>query len=121
MAHFYLFACVAFTVYGQLVIKWRVNMKNPLPEGIFSKLVYLLKLVFLDPFIFSGLAAAFITSLFWMAAMTKLTISYAYPFMSLAFPIVMFGSVFLLGENLSIQKLIGTCTIVLGLVILSQG
>lgn len=120
MAHFYLFACIFFTVYGQLVIKWRINMKNPLPDGIIDKVIYLLKLTFLDPFILSGLAAAFITSLFWMAAMTKLSISYAYPFMSLAFPIVMFGSFFLFGESLSLMKIIGTAIIVVGLIVLSQ-
>jgi len=42
-----------------------------------------------DPLIFSGFASAFIASFFWMAAMTKFELSYAYPFMSRVFVLVL--------------------------------
>jgi drug/metabolite transporter (DMT)-like permease len=75
----------------------------------------------LDPFILSGFVSAFLASLFWMAAMTKFSLSFAYPFMSSAFVIVMFFSILLFGETLNIYKIIGTGLIVLGIIVLSQG
>lgn len=122
MGFLYIAGCVFFTVYGQLVLKWRMNLQTqPLPDETTAKIVYLIKLIIFDPFILSGLMAAFLASLFWMAAMTKFSLSFAYPFMSSAFVIVMFFSVFLFGEALNIYKLAGTGFIVLGIAVLSQG
>lgn len=122
MGFLYIAGCVFFTVYGQLILKWRMNLQaQPLPDETAAKTFYLIKLIVLDPFILSGLVAAFIASLFWMAAMTKFSLSFAYPFMSSAFIIVMFFSVFLFGEELNFYKLAGTGLIILGIVVLSQG
>ncbi|WP_448556504.1 EamA family transporter [Thalassotalea montiporae] len=98
-----------------------MNLNGDLPENLFDKAVYLIKLIVFDPFILSGFLSAFIASLFWMAAMTKFSLSFAYPFMSTAFVIVMIFSVLLFGESLNIHKLVGTGLIVLGIVVLSQG
>jgi len=43
----------------------------------------------LNPWIISGLAAALLASVTWMAAMTRLPLSHAYPFTTLAFVLVM--------------------------------
>ena len=119
--YLYILGCVIFTVYGQLVLKWRMNMQPALPDGLIDKALYLIKLILLDPFVLSGFMAAFIGSLFWMAAMTRFSISYAYPFMSSAFVLVMIGSAIFFQESLTPMKVIGTFTIVIGLVILSRG
>jgi len=121
IGYLYIAGCVFFTVYGQLILKWRMNMQEPLPAGLTEKFVHLIKLVLFDPYILSGFISAFLASLFWMSAMTKFSLSFAYPFMSSAFIIVMFFSVILFGETLNIQKLIGTSLIVAGIVVLSQG
>lgn len=119
--YLYIAGCVLFTVYGQLILKWRMNMQEPLPAGLSEKIIQLVKLVIFDPFILSGFVSAFAASLFWMAAMTKFSLSFSYPFMSSAFVIVMFFSVFLFGEALNIYKIAGTGLIVAGIVVLSQG
>lgn len=119
--YLYIAGCVFFTVYGQLILKWRMNMQDPLPAGLVDKVIQLVKLVLFDPFILSGFVSAFLASLFWMAAMTKFSLSFSYPFMSSALVIVMFFSVFLFGETLNLYKLAGTGLIVAGIVLLSQG
>ena len=119
--YLYILGCVTFTVYGQLILKWRMNTQPPLPDSLFDKFVYLTKLIILDPFILSGFVSAFLASLFWMAAMTKFQLSFAYPFMSSAFVIVLIFSVLLFGETLNLYKLLGTVLVVLGIVVLSQG
>lgn len=121
IGYVYISGCILFTVYGQLILKWRMNQQSSLPSTVSEKVIYLIKLIILDPFVLSGFASAFIASLFWMAAMTKFSLSYAYPFMSLAFVLVMFGSVFIFGESLNSYKIAGTSCIILGIFILSRG
>lgn len=120
MAHLYIFGTILFTVYGQLIIKWRVPMHGSLPVETIPKLVFLLKLFF-DPFIVSGFVAAFLASLCWMAAMTAFELSYAYPFMGLTFVLVFLTSVVLLGEQATGYKIIGLALIVLGVIVTSRG
>ena len=107
IGYLYIFGTILFTVFGQILLKWRLSMLHfTLPDTMLSdKLLTLIKLVF-DPFIFVGFISAFIASLFWMAAMTKFEITYAYPFMSLSPAIVFLVGVFLLGETFTIGKVI---------------
>lgn len=118
MRYFYIFATLFFTIYGQLILKWRIGRIHfNLPEsGIVDKFTALIRLIF-DPFIFSGFVSAFVASLFWMAAMTKFEITQAYPFMSLAPAIVFILGVWLLNETFTIGKVIGLVLIIIGTIV----
>ena len=118
--YLYIFATVGFTVYGQLILKWRIAKFGALPAETFQKLKFLVSLLF-DPIIFSGFAAAFLASLAWMAAMTKFELSHAYPFMSLNFVAVLILSGWLLSEPVTLQKLLGVTLIVLGTLFVARG
>jgi multidrug transporter EmrE-like cation transporter len=78
-----------------------------------DKILFLLQ-QFFNPWIISGLFAAFLASLAWMAAMTRFELNYAYPFMSLAFVIVMIFSAVFLNEPLTPQGIFGTLMVVGG-------
>lgn len=117
MAFLYILGTVLFTVYGQLIIKWRIPKYGALPPELSDKIFFLLKL-FLDPFILSGFVAAFLAALSWLAAMTKFEISFAYPFMSLNFVLVFLFSIFIMGEAFTMGKLLGIIFIVSGLIIM---
>lgn len=116
----YIAATIFFTVYGQLILKWRIASHGSLPDGALEKLRFLVGLLF-DPLIFSGFAAAFLASLAWMAAMTKFDLSHAYPFMSLNFVIVLLASGWLLSEPVTVQKTIGVGLIVFGTIVAARG
>lgn len=113
MSYLYILATVLCTVYSQVILKWRVSL---LPE---KNLTMVLKLLF-DPYVISGLAAAFIAALFWMMALTKLPLSWAYPFTSLSFVLIVLLSVWLFHEPLTLHKVGGLACIIIGLVILSR-
>ncbi|KIX20502.1 membrane protein [Flavobacterium sp. 316] len=116
-SYLYILGTIFFTVYGQIVLKWRLtNLQIALPENFLSKGIYLTKLIF-DPYIFSGFASAFIASLFWMAAMTKFEITTAYPFMSLAPSLVFLIGILFLGETFTVGKLIGLLLIIIGTIV----
>ena len=70
-----------------------------------------------DPLIFSGFVSAFIASIFWMLAMTKLELTYAYPFMSLSPALVFIVGIFVLGETFTVGKLLGLLIIMIGIIV----
>jgi len=117
--YLYIFGCILFTVYGQLVIKWRMSQNGHLPAELADKLLFLLK-VFLDPYVLSGFVAAFVAALFWMAAMTKFEISVAYPFMSLAFVLVLLLSAIFFHEPITLGKVLGMTLICAGIIVTAK-
>lgn len=117
--HLFILLTLVFTVYGQLVLRWQMGAAGPLPLGGVDKLIFLFR-QFLNPWILSGFVAAFLASLAWMAAMTRFDLGYAYPFMSLAFVIVMVFGVLFLGESLQPAKVIGTLMVVGGLIVIAR-
>ena len=121
MGYFYIFGTIFFTVYGQIILKWRIVKYGALPESLSDKLIFLIKLLF-DPWIFSGFFAAFIASFFWMAAMTKFDVSHAYPIIvgGLAILTSIFAVIFL-KEPYNVFKIGGLLLIVVGVYFLSKG
>jgi len=111
---------VLLTVYAQVILKWRIRESGPLPISLADKVAFLAKLL-LDPGIISGMFAAFVGGLFWMAAMTRVDLSYAYPFMSLAFVLVLFFSAILFHEAVTVPKVLGLLLIIAGLIVASRG
>lgn len=116
MGYLYIFSTIFFTVYGQIMLKWRISKYGSLPTDFGDKALFLIKLL-LDPLVLSGFVSAFIASMFWMAAMTKFDISYAYPFMSLSFVLVFLLSMVLFHEPANIYKVAGLCLIILGIIV----
>lgn len=116
MGYSYVIGCIVLTVYGQLILKWRVSLHSPLPGAFIEKGWFFARLL-TDPFIISAFVAAFAASLFWMAAMTKFEVSYAYPFMSVAFVLVLLFGVVFLGEAITLGKVIGLALITAGIAV----
>lgn len=118
MGYFYILGTVLFTVYGQLVIKWRISGYGALPDPTSQKVVFLFKVLF-DPFIFSGFVAGFIASFFWMAAMTRFEVSFAYPIiLSGLLVITSTLGIVLLGESMQWNKLLGITLIASGVLVM---
>jgi drug/metabolite transporter (DMT)-like permease len=114
------FLTIALTVYGQIVIKWQVASYGALPSGLWPKVGFVAE-VLINPWVLSAVIAAFLAAMVWIAAMTRLQLSHAYPFMSLAFVLVLVLSGWLLHEPITWPKIAGMGFIVLGIVIGAQG
>jgi multidrug transporter EmrE-like cation transporter len=116
----YVLGSVLCTVYGQIVVKWQVGKAGALPAAFSEKIPFLFKLV-LNPWIMSGMVGGFLALLCWLAAMTKFDLSYAYPFMSLAFVLVLILSAVLFHEAVTTPKVLGVLLIIAGIIVASQG
>ncbi len=121
MGYFYILGTIICTVYGQLILKWRIGKYGALPDAFLDKLIFLTKLLF-DPYIFSGFAVAMLASFFWMAAMTKFDVSYAYPFITAGLTLLtVVLAIVLLGESITLSKIVGVAFIVMGVSIMGFG
>ena len=119
MEHIYIFGAILFTVYGQMVLKWRVAATGSSPANMTGKLWLLFNLV-LNPWVISGMAAAFLAFLCWMTALTHFDLSYAYPFTSMAFPLVLLLSWLFFNEAVNKTKIFGTILIMIGIIMIGQ-
>lgn len=115
----YVLGSILFTVYGQIIVKWQVAKAGALPVSFSEKIPFLIGLIF-NPWILSGILAGFFALVCWLAAMTKFELSYAYPFMSLAFVFVLVLSAVLFHEPLTVTKILGVLLIIAGIIVGSR-
>jgi len=120
MRYVYVATTVLLTVYGQLILKWRVEQSDPLPDGVGDRIVALVRLAF-EPWMLTVFVAAFVAALSWMAAMTQLDLSRAYPFVAFSFILVLIGSAVFFDEALTAPKVLGVLLIMIGLAVGAQG
>ena len=118
MGYAYIFLTISLTVYGQLILKYEVNKVTFPPDGL-DMLWFILKFS-LKPLVITGYCAALLASFSWVAALSKFELSYAYPFTSLNFVLVVFASIVIFGENLDLYKVFGLLSIVGGVLLLSM-
>lgn len=109
---------IACITYGHVVVKWQMNGRA-LPDSVLEKLIALVTFLF-EPWIFSAVALTFVGSLFWMAAMTRLPLSQAFPFTSIPFVTVTVFAMIAFGEPFSLPRLLGVGLIVTGIVIVAR-
>lgn len=120
MSYLYVISTVILTVYAQIVIKWQVGNAGDLPVDILGKLWFFARLM-LNPWVVSAFLGAFLGSITWMAALTKLELSHAYPFIGLTFVFILILSGVCFQEAITVPKILGICLVVLGIVVGSQG
>jgi len=104
-------AVLALSVFGQLIIKARALVHGTALAGGY---LHYLVAMFTDIGVLSGLAAAVVAGMFWMLAIQRLDLGYAYVFMALSFVFVPLGSALFFHESVSFQQIAGIGLIVAG-------
>ena len=116
MAWVYVGISVIVTAYGQLVVKWRVSQRGHLPASLEGKWHFFLSLL-TDPWVLSAMATTFLAALCWMAALSKLELSKAYPFSALSFVSVLVFSGIFLNESITLGRVAGFAMVIAGLIV----
>ena len=118
MAYFFILLTILLTAYGQLMLKWQVSLH---PQVLTAPLsLPALTSLLLKPWVISAFVAAFGASLFWMAAISRMPLSKAYPFTALSFPLIAVLAAWLFRESFDLHKLAGTALIIAGVIVLSR-
>ncbi|WP_396231685.1 EamA family transporter [Geminocystis sp. GBBB08] len=72
------------------------------------------------PQIIAGVSLHVGALLFWLLALRRVDVSYAYPFISLGFVFVMFMSAIWLRETVSLDRIIGVILILMGIIYVAR-
>ncbi|MGI8729160.1 MAG: EamA family transporter [Solirubrobacteraceae bacterium] len=120
MAYLFIALTILLGVYGQLVIKWRVGQLDAFPGGMGERVRYIAGFA-LDPWVLTAMVGALVAAGCWVAALSRLSLSEAYPFVSASFVLVMIASAIFFGDRITVLKATGAALIVIGLVVGSRG
>ena len=115
----YLAVCAVMSVSGQILLKRGLAQLGPLelaPDTIVSTLISCA----LNPLIVLGLAVTVAGTFFWLITLSRVDLSFAYPFASLNNVLILVASWFLLGEALSPTRLLGVLAICAGVFLVAR-
>jgi multidrug transporter EmrE-like cation transporter len=115
-AYGFVAATVFLAVYGQLIVKWQLGKVGPIPSGTSARLDYLRHVV-LNPWVISALLGAVVAAFAWIAALSRLELSRAYPWTAASFVFILVLSAVFFDETLTPLKITGAVLIVLGLIV----
>ncbi|MDW4550573.1 EamA family transporter [Defluviimonas sp. D31] len=85
-----------------------------------SKILSLALSAMTDPFIILGLTTMTISMGTHLLSLSRFDVSFAFPFLSVAYVIVAIWGFFFFGESMNAMRIIGICVIMLGTVILAK-
>lgn len=117
--YFYISITIAFTVIGQLLVKAGMSRVTASFNGS-PKLASLVMAGLLQPAVIAGLGCAFVAAVAWLPAISRLSISVAYPFMALPIVLVLLLAPLCFGERVLVYQWIGVSFVSLGLWLASR-
>ena len=112
----YVLASVILVDAGQIMVKYGLNNSSINFSNLISSYISL----FLNPFIFFGFMAVGLSSIFWLAALSKADLSYAYPMISIGYIVIAIASMVIFKEHISVARWIGICVICSGVFLMSR-
>jgi drug/metabolite transporter (DMT)-like permease len=115
----YILVSVLAGAAGQLLLKRGMGSMGPLTlsAGQLFPLVWRLAT---NPFVVIGLAVYMGGTLFWLTALSRVDLSYAYPFASLSYLVMLVAAWRLFGEDISALRILGSLVIMLGVFLISR-
>lgn len=71
-----------------------------------------------NPYVFVGLLIYGAGTIFWLAALSQVDLSYAYPFASLSYVVMLVASWMMFNEQITLTRIIGTVVIGIGVLLI---
>lgn len=104
---------------GQVILKKGMGAMGPLTLS-FGQLGSILWRMATNPYVVIGLGIYAMGTILWLTALSRIELSYAYPFASLGYVIMLIASWQLFHENISLMRLVGCGVVVLGVILISK-
>ncbi len=103
---------------GQLLLKHGLNLLGEI--SLSGDIIFSLINAVFSPFVFFGIVFFVASSFFWLLALSKAELSYAFPILSLGYVLVSVLSWLFFNEVLSVLRILGLSVIVVGVYMLSK-
>ena len=105
-------------VAGQTVLK--LGVRAPGAAEASTNMVSLVMLILRSPFVLLGLLLYGLGALAWIAVLSRLDLSLAYPFLALNFVLITLTSRFFLGETVPLVRWMGILVIIGGILLVAR-
>jgi multidrug transporter EmrE-like cation transporter len=112
-----LFISISLAIAGQLLMKQGMMLFGKFP---IAKLAVLFIPLLMQPYVFFGLVCYGLSAVFWLAVLSRMELSLAYPLVSVAYVVVALFSYYFFKENISLIRWIGIATICVGVLLVSR-
>jgi drug/metabolite transporter (DMT)-like permease len=119
IAILYILISVLVSAVGQLLLKKGMNSMGPVSLSL-NQLLPILRQMATNPNVFIGLGIYLIGTVFWLAALSRVDLSYAYPFASLSYVIMLVASWQMFDEKITLSRVLGTLVIGIGVLLISR-
>ncbi len=119
LAIFYILVSVVAGAVGQVLLKKGMGSMGPLTLSI-DQLGNILWRIGTNPYVVIGLAIYVAGTVFWLTALSRVDLSYAYPFASLSYVVMLVASWQLFNEDITVLRLLGTLVVCVGVLIISR-
>jgi len=115
----FIISMVTLAGIGQLLIKHGITTFIG-PDGEFPNTLWgFIKLCFYWP-VFIGLVIYFLFGVSWLKILADVPVSFAFPFLSIGYIVIILGSYWFLNEDISVLKLVSIGLIIAGVICLSR-
>jgi len=114
----FILIAVTLGVVGQLLIKIGLNSLKNLDFS--SGLIITYLRIFTSLHVISGTLIYVLSVFFWLYALSKVELSFAYPFLALSYVFVLLASSIFLGETIPFIRWIGVLVICFGVLLISR-
>jgi drug/metabolite transporter (DMT)-like permease len=104
---------------GQVMLKKGMALIGPLTLDIHTLGNTFLHLA-TNPFVLLGLFTYALSTVFWLAALSRVDLSYAYPFASLSYVGMLIASWLIFKEDISLLRLAGCLVVGMGVFLISR-
>jgi drug/metabolite transporter (DMT)-like permease len=115
----YILVAVAASAAGQILLKKGMSSMGPLTLS-FNQVFGVIWQIATNPYVVIGLIIYVGGTLFWLVALSRVALSFAYPFASLSYIVMLLASWWLFKEDISLIRVIGTVVVGLGVLIISR-
>jgi multidrug transporter EmrE-like cation transporter len=105
--------------FGQLSMKKGMAELGAMSVGLSTLTGNIVKILS-SPFVLLGLFLYVVSTFFWLAVLSRVELSYAYPMISVGYVVVFILSWLLLQERLPLIRIIGLALICIGVLVVSR-
>ena len=115
----YILVSVMLSATGQILLKKGMTQTGAITLSS-NQIVSILWRIASNPYVIIGLMIYVCGTVFWLAALSRVDLSYAYPFASLSYIVMLTASWLLFHENITPVRLLGTLIVALGVLVISR-
>jgi drug/metabolite transporter (DMT)-like permease len=114
----FIIMAVTMSAIGQVLIKKGINVLGNIDFS--SGLITSYMKIFLLPYVILGSLVYVISLFIWVYALSKVALSFAYPFLALSYVMIIVASRVFLGETVPFLRVLGILVICIGILLVAK-